>query len=183
MLLTIEPHDNFLEFNFSPVDACNIHALTNTFPFLHVFAWDEKISAVRRLLTFNTKQGLCSVGVDFDDLCSGRELAAVKERPAMRGVPHYEVKKRETFMKTASVPAMTPKFQVGSRIPLRVRNGSKSFDSFASLPVSVSDNRLNGRLRKQRKIDTCDSALLSPSTDSGCMETSHSFDDFTSPMD
>jgi len=127
----------------------------------------EPNSAVRRLVTFNTKQGLCSLDVDFGSLGDGSNVSAVRKTPAMRGVPHFELRRVRELKKTCSEPLMSPS------LPLLHSFG---YTGQAYSPVaSQSISRIPVPLRRQR---TLDSVPISPSTDSGFSVTRHSLDDF-----
>lgn len=141
------------------------------------------------------------MGVDFGNLGEGAELTAVKQKPAMRGVPHYEVQKRALLKKTASEPVMKVSRNAfgysgkayhqmrpvtASRIPISVRErseGSGSLspaDSLASLPVTLRERRSDRMsLKRQPALDCLEVTSQSLSSDSGCSVTRRSLDDLS----
>lgn len=57
---------------------------------------------IRKLMTFNTSKGVCSLTVNLNDLKKPSSLVPVrKSLPAMPGVTHYEVQSKK-FPKTKS---------------------------------------------------------------------------------
>lgn len=109
---------------------------------------------MRKLLTFNTVGGLCSMGVDLYDLQNrAAELVPIRKKSAMSGVPHFEMEIKK-LKKTKSEPVFQHR-----RFGFTGNAYRKSFEGDSKIPVATNRKVLRPQKVLQRS-KTLDSTFL-----------------------